>query len=233
MSTPKPSLPKRLVAELLGTFMLVFMGTFAITTGQSNLNIGLAFAVGAIGAIYAFGHISGAHLNPAITFALTLRRKFPWKEVVPYAAAQIAGSVVAALLNASIVGQTLSRTYYLGTTYPNVQALQNVGVAPAVAALITETVVTFILILTVLGATEQESPGGFAGLAIGLVLGLNVMLAADISGGSLNPARTLGPALAQVFIGISPITAFDYHWIYWVGPLAGSFIAALVHWGKS
>src|SRR4030066_76090 len=112
MSATKPSLGKRFTTELLGTFMLVFMGTFAVTTGQNVLNIGLAFAVAAIGAIYAFGHASGAHPHPEI-----------------------------------------------------------------------QKTTTFIPALTILSATEKESPSGFAGLAIGLVLGINVMLSANVSGG--------------------------------------------------
>jgi len=226
MTNPQPTLEKRLIAELLGTLTLVFMGTLAVSIGQRELNIGLAFAAAAIGAIYAFGHISGAHLNPAVTLSLAARHRFPLKEVVPYALAQIIGSVVAALLNASIVGEVRGRATLLGATYPN-------PILGASAALITETVITFILVLTILSATEKESPSGFAGLAIGLILGINVMLAANISGGSMNPARSFGPALALLFLGVSPTVAFDYHWIYWLGPLLGGFLAVLAHWIKS
>jgi len=235
MTTPMPILAKRLIAELLGTLMLVFMGTFAvstISTGPKELSVGLAFAAAAIGAIYASGHVSGAHLNPAVTLSLATRGKFPWKEVVPYALAQIAGSVMAALLNASIIGETRGRVTLLGATYPN-RGLEIFEVNPALAALITETVITFILVLTILSTTEKESPSGFAGVAIGLVLGINVMIAANISGGSMNPARSLGPVLALVSIGVSPTVAFEYHWIYWIAPIMGGLLAALAHWIKS
>jgi len=234
MSTPTPSLRKRFIAELLGTFTLVFMGTFAVTTGYNfsagskELYIGLAFGVAAIGAIYAFGHVSGTHINPAVTISLAARGRFPWKEVVPYATAQIIGSFTAALLNASIIGDARGRITLLGATYPN-RALGYTAVSPAFAALITEVVITFILVLTILGATEKEATSGFAGIAIGLVLGINVMLAANISGGSMNPARSFGPALALVFIGLSPAAAFEYQWIYWVAPIFGGLLAVLAH----
>jgi len=227
MSTPAPSLEKRLIAETLGTFMLVFMGTFALTASyyRTNLNTGLAFGVAAIGAIYAFGHVSGAHLNPAVTLSLAVRGRFPWKEAAPYALAQIIGSVVAAFLNASIVGEGRIHATLLGATYP--------GLLGASAALITEIIITFILVLTILCVTEKESPSGFAGLAIGLVLGINVMLATDVSGGSMNPARSFGPALVLIFFGVSPTAAFDYHLIYWIGPLLGGLVAVWAHWIKS
>jgi len=232
MSAPKPSLGKRFIAELLGTFMLVFIGTFAVSIGQRELNSGLAFGVAAIAAIYSFGHVSGAHINPAVTFSLAVRGRFPWKEVVPYVLAQIAGSVVAALVNASIIGEIRARASSLGATYPN-RTLSFQGVSPASAALITEIIITFVLVLTILSATEKESPSGFAALAIGLILGINVMIAANVSGGSMNPARTFGPELALVFLGVSPALAFDYHWIYWLGPLLGGLLATSVHWIKS
>lgn len=234
MSAPKPSLAKRFISELLGTFMLVFLGTLAMSMNLPVLNVGLAFGVAAIGAVYAFGHISGAHINPAVTFGLAVRGRFSWREVIPYVVAQLIGAVIAALLNASIVGEARALARSLGTTYPNVTFLRDSFILePAVSALITEAVITFILVLTVLGATDIESPSGFAGLAIGLILGMNVMITATITGGSMNPARTFGPALALVLIGVSPTIAFNYHWIYWLGPLLGGFLAALVHWGKS
>jgi len=232
MSTTKPSLGKRFIVEILGTFILVFMGTFAVTTSQNVLNIGLAFAAAAIGAIYAFGHISGAHLNPAVTFSLAVRGRFPWKEVAPYGLAQIIGSVLASLVNASIIGDARMRTTSLGATYPSA-SFGFPSIIPYSAALITEIITTFILVLTILSATEKESPTGFAGIAIGLVLGINVMLAANISGGSLNPARSFGPALVQVLLRIPFEHAFQAHWIYWLGPLLGGFLATLAHWVKS
>jgi MIP family channel proteins len=232
MSSLKPSLGKRFIVEILGTFILVFMGTFAVTTGQNVLSIGLAFAAAAMGAIYAFGHISGAHLNPAVTFSLAVRGRFPWKEVAPYGLAQITGSVLAALINASIIGEARMRTTSLGATYPSV-SFGLPGIIPYSAALIAEIVTTFILVLTILSATEKESPAGFAGIAIGLVLGINVMLTANISGGSMNPARSFGPALVQVLLRIPFQQAFQFHWIYWLGPLLGGFLAVLAHWVKS
>lgn len=229
-----PSLGKRFIAELLGTFFLVFLGTFSITTvtSVSELSVGLAFGIGALAAVYSFGHVSGAHINPAVTVAHAVRGKFPWKEVVPYVVAQLIGATFAALLNASIVGETLAVQAFLGATYPN-ESLADYGINPTFAALICEIVITFILVLTILSVTEKEAPSGFAGLAIGLILGMNVMIAANISGGSMNPARTLGPQLVLLLLGESPATAFESAWVYWIGPLFGGFLAALVHWVKS
>lgn len=232
MSETSPNLARRLVAELLGTFILVFMGTFAVVAisgsllGQRELTVGLAFSAGAVGAIFAFGHVSGAHLNPAVSISLAARGKFPWKEVVPYAVAQIVGSVLAALVNYSIIGFSRSQTTRLGATYPG-------GAYGAPAALTMEIITTFILVLVILSVTEKEAPAGFAGIAIGLVLGLNVTIALNVSGGSMNPARSLGPALALVLIGVPPATAFDFHWIYWAGPILGGILAAMIHWAKS
>jgi glycerol uptake facilitator protein len=232
MSNSTPPLAKRLIAEFIGTLILVFMGTLAITSLQDAVGIGLAFAAAAIGAIYAFGHSSGAHINPAVTFGLAARGKFPIKEVIPYIAAQIIGAIVAAGLNAAIVGEYRWRMTLLGGTYPN-QGLGFSNIFPGLAALIAEIITTFILVLTVLSVTEKEAPSGFAGIAIGFVLGINVMITAGISGGSMNPARSFGPALLLTLLGVPINTAFDYQWIYWVSPLLGAAIAAGVHVIKS
>jgi len=231
MSVTLP-LEKRLLSEFLGTFFLVFIGTLAITTsgfgGVTTLTIGLAFGVGALGAAYSFGHISGAHINPAVTISLAARGKFPWKDVVPYIIAQLIGATFAALLNANIVGETLGVRMSLGATYPN-DNLSTYGVNASLAALICETVITFILVLTILSVTEKEAPTGFAGLAIGLILGINVTIAANISGGSMNPARTFGPQIVLLLLGVPFSTAFESAWIYWIGPLIGGLLAAWVH----
>jgi len=235
MSTT-PSLEKRLICEFLGTFVMVFIGTFAVTMagfgGVSSLTVGLAFAVGAIGAVYSFGHISGAHINPAVTIGLAARGKFSWKEVLPYIIVQLFGATFAALVNSSIVGETLAVQSSLGATYPS-RTLSMYGVNPTQAALICEIVITFILVLTILCVTEKEAPSGFAGLAIGLILGMNVTIALNISGGSLNPARTFGPQLVLVFLRTPLSTAFDSAWVYWIGPIVGGLLAALAHWLKS
>jgi len=229
-----PSLEKRLLSEALGAFFLVFIGTFAITTpgGGSTLTVGLAFGVGALGAAYSFGHVSGAHINPAVTVCLAARRKFPWKEVLPYVIAQLIGAIFAAVLNASIVGETLAVRTSLGATYPS-RTLSLYGVNATFAALLCEIATTFILALTILSVTEKEAPSGLAGLAIGLILGMNVTIAANISGGSMNPARTFGPQIVLLWLGVPFSTAFESAWIYWIGPLIGGLLASLVHWVKS
>jgi len=237
MSTPY-SLGKRFVAEIFGTFFLVFIGTLSITmptiplSEASALMVGLAFGIGALGAAYSFGHVSGAHINPAVTVSLALRGKFPWKEVVPYIIAQLIGALCAALLNAGIVRETLAVQASLGATYPN-KFLSIYGVDTTLAAFVCEIIITFILVLTILSSTEKEAPSGFAGLAIGLILGMNVTIAANISGGSMNPARTFGPQMTLLLLGVSFNTAFESAWIYWVSPFIGGCLATLVHRLKS
>lgn len=215
-----------MTAEFFGTFILVFSGTLSASLGQGSLGIGLAFAAGAIGAIYIFGHVSGAHLNPAVSVSMAARGRFPWKEVVPYVVAQIVGGIAASLLNASIIGLARVRPTLLGSTRPGF------GFGPT-AAIILEMATTFILVLTVLSLAEKESLGAFAGLVIGFVYGINVMISISVSGGSMNPARSFGPALISTLLGVLPTTAFELHWIYWLAPLLGGLIAALVHWIKS
>jgi len=231
------SLEKRLICEVFGTFFLVFIGTFAVTTsgfggGVSTLTVGLAFGVGAMGAAYSFGHISGAHINPAVTISLALRGKFPWKDVAPYVVAQLIGATLAALLNASIVGSTIAVNTSLGATYPK-RTISIYGVNANLAALICEIIITFILVLTILSVTEKEAPSGFGGLAIGLILGMNVTIAANISGGSMNPARTFGPQIILLLLRVPFYNAFESAWIYWVGPIIGGLLAVGVHWLKS
>jgi len=230
------TLGKRLLSEFFGTFFLVFIGTLAVITVMGgafevvSLIGGLAFGVGALGAIYSFGHISGAHINPAVTISLAARGKFPWKDVLPYVIAQLLGAIFAALLNASILGDLATRAL-LGATYPNKMLSRYVN--PDFAALTCEIVITFILVLTILSATEKEAPSGFAGLAIGLILCMNVTIASNISGGSLNPARTFGPQVVLLLLGTPFSTAFESAWVYWIGPIVGGLLAASVHWLKS
>lgn len=169
----------------------------------------MAFGFGILAAVYTVATVSGAHINPAVTFGLAAAREFPWRLVPAYWAAQLLGGIVAALVNWAMYGDKLRSALDLGTTRPGP------GVS-LIAALFAEFILTAVLLVVVMStAVYQRAPGGAmpAGLAIGLWIGCAVFLAFPISGGSLNPARTLGPDIVS--------GAFPAAWIYVIGSLSG------------
>jgi MIP family channel proteins len=176
----------------------------------------VAFGFGILAAVYTVATVSGAHINPAVTFGLATAREFPWRLVPFYWAAQLFGGIMAALMNWWMNGDTLRSLTHLGTTAPGP------GVS-WVTALFAEIVLTAVLLVVVMStAVYERAPGGAmpAGLAIGLWIGAAVFLAFPISGGSLNPARTLGPDIASM--------AFPYWWVYIIGPLAGGALGGFI-----
>lgn len=218
-----PGIPSRLPAlagEAFGTFVLTLSGTATLLatarighsgtpTVAAQIAVSVAFGFGILAAVYTVATVSGAHINPAVTFGLAAAREFPWRLVPAYCAAQLFGGILAALLNWLMYGDKLRSLLALGTTKPGP------GVSVG-AALVTEFVLTAVLLIVVMStAVYERAPGGAmsAGLAIGLWIGAAVFLAFPISGGSLNPARTLGPDIVSA--------AFPSWWIYVVGPLAG------------
>ena len=181
-----PNLVRSLTAELIGTFALVFAGCGAIMvdakTGQLG-HLGVAFSFGLVimVMIYALGHISGAHFNPAVTFAFALTRHFPWPRVVAYWAAQLAGAVVAALILRGSLGDIAD----VGATTPSGSAGQS---------FLWELILTFFLMLVIMAvATDTLAVGEAAAIAIGGTVGLDALFGGPISGASMNPARSLGP----------------------------------------
>lgn len=214
-----------LTAEAVGTFMFTFSGTATVlaihhlrkaTTGFTavgDIAISVAFAFGVLAAVYTVAQISGAHINPAVTVALACVGSFPWRMVPGYVIAQFIGGCVAGLMN-WFMFDTLREPLILGSTHPG----------PGVAwwtACFTEFVITAVLMIVIMStAVYERAPGGArqAGLAIGLWVGAAIFLALPVSGGSLNPARTLGPDIIA--------TKFPYWWIYIVGPLAGAIFGA-------
>lgn len=235
---------KRSVAELIGTFILVFFGTGAaiitlmISSGQTPPNsfnigigalgglgdwlaIGLAFGLAITACIYAFGRISGCHINPAVTIALWAVKKFPSHDVAPYLVAQIVGASLASFTLAGIIGMGAVTTGGLGATAP----FEGIGYLQAILA---EAIGTFLLMLAIMGvAVDREAPPGFAGLIIGLTVAGVITTLGNITGSSLNPARTFGPYLGDLVLGGSNL--WIYFPIYLIGPIVGAVLAAFVY----
>ncbi len=198
-----------LVAEAIGTFTLVFAGCGAIAVGTLGpTGVAAAFGLAIMTMIYALGHVSGAHFNPAVTAAFAVGRHFPAGRVLPYWAAQISGAVAAAALLRVTLGDVP-----LGVTHPAGTDGQ---------ALIFEVTLTFFLMLVIVAvATDTRAVGQAAAIAIGGTVALGALVGGPISGASLNPARSLGPALVSGDLaGL---------WIYLAGPPIGAIAAALVY----
>lgn len=204
------------IAEFLGTFILIFTGTGAvmvnsITDGAiSHLGISFVFGATVSAVIYSIGHLSGAHINPAVTLAFWTGGFFPKQRVLPYILAQSLGAIAA---SATLL-LTLGPIGNLGATVPlDGNWLQS---------LVVEIIITFILMFVILaGAVDSHAHKDFAGLTIGLTVTFLAILMGPISGTSMNPARSLGPAL------ISGV--WQHHWIYWLAPIIGAQLAVLVY----
>jgi glycerol uptake facilitator protein len=240
----KMSLAKRSIAEAVGTFILVYFGagaatiTLMISQGSSPPNpfnigigtlgglgdwfaIGMAFAIAIAASIYALGRISGAHLNPAVTIALLATRRFSLGDAIPYILAQLVGASVASFLFAASVGMDAVTVGGLGATAP----FPGIGYWQAVMV---EAIGTFLLMLTIMGvAVDRQAPPGFAGLVIGLVVGGIITTIGNITGSSLNPARTFGPYLGDYILGGNSL--WHFFPIYIIGPVAGALIAAFLY----
>jgi MIP family channel proteins len=199
------------LAELIGTAALVFVGAGAAAAGAGLVGVALAHGLIVAGLAYAYGSISGAHVNPAVTFAAALRGRIKWQDAVIYWVAQFAGATLAAGALFVAFGGASSG---LGATLPAA------GVTP-LQAIVVEALLTFLLANAVLHTAERKSGTPFAGLAIGLTLVAGILMGGALTGASLNPARTFGPAL---FTG-----HLDVLWIYLVGPAAGAGLAALAY----
>jgi glycerol uptake facilitator protein len=226
-----PNLGRRLVAEAIGTALLVVFGAGAVVAalrlGNGKLDyaglgiVAISFALVIAIVIYAFGTTSGAHINPAVTISLACVRRFPWIETVPYIAAQLVGALGGGLLVVAIFGQGATGLNDTGGTVLG----SDVSRGQAVVA---EALGTFLLVATIMAlAVDRRAPAGFAGLVIGLSVACAIMVIGPLTGGSLNPARTFGPYLTTSIFGDSP--PWKDYWIYVVGPLAGGAIAAVVY----
>jgi aquaporin Z len=218
---------KRYVAELIGTFVLVFGGCGAAVLAGSHIGFaGVAFAFGfsLLVMTYAIGPTSGCHINPAVTFGLLLSGKFEAKDVPGYIIAQIVGAIIAAGVLLIIAGGT-SGGYNPSVSgfAANGYGVHSPGGYDLTAAFVAEVVLTFFLVFTVLGSTDIKTPVGFAGIPIGTVLVLIHLVGIPVTNTSVNPARSIGPA---VFVGG---WAMSQLWLFIVAPLIGAAIASLLY----
>ena len=203
-------------AEFFGAFSLVTVGCGAIivehqTGDLTPAGVAMAFGLVVMVMVAATGHISGAHLNPAVTLAFAVVRHFPWRRVPVYAAAQILGATVAALLLRATFGDVLD----LAITLPSGAVWQ---------ALWLETLFTAALMFVITAvATDTKAVGQLAAIMIGATVAVNALWGGPVSGASMNPARSFGPALIA--------NSWDNHWIYWIGPGLGAIIGALAYQG--
>ena len=222
---------KKLVAEFIGTFWLVlggcgsavlaakFGGDMSATLGIGLVGVSLAFGLTVLTMAYAIGHISGCHLNPAVSLGLAVGGRFSYSELPGYVIAQVLGAVVAAFVLSQIAGGAPG---YEGGLASNGMGVASPGGFSVASGLLTEVVMTFMFLLIILGATSNRAPAGFAPIAIGLGLTLIHLISIPVTNTSVNPARSTGPALLEGGVYLQQL------WMFWVAPLVGAALAGLV-----
>ena len=199
-------------SELIGTFALIFIGAGAAAIGGELIVIALAHGMVIIGLAYAYGHHSGTHINPAVTFGLLIAGEIKTKTAISYWIMQFAGGILGAAALSFVLGGSTSG---LGATQ------FNTAETSVSQALVLELILTFLLVNTIMNTAVSGKAGNLAGLAIGSTLIFCILMGGPITGASLNPARTLGPALLTGNL--------DQLWVYIVGPLAGAAIASIFY----
>jgi aquaporin Z len=223
---------RRLSAEFLGTFWLVLggCGSAVLAAAFPQVGIGLhgvalAFGLTVLTMAYAIGHISGCHLNPAVSLGLAVGGRFSYSELIPYVIAQVLGAIAAAAV-----------LYLIATGKPGFDVVasgfaangfddHSPGKYTMTAALVSEVVMTFMFLIIILGSTDRRAPAGFAPIAIGLALTLIHLISIPVTNTSVNPARSTGPAL---FVGG---WALQQLWLFWVAPLVGAVLAGIAYRG--
>jgi aquaporin Z len=226
------SLRNRCIAEFFGTFWLVFGGCGAAlfaaafpALGIGFLGVAFAFGLTVLTMAYAIGHISGCHLNPAVTLGLVAGKRFPAKEILPYWIAQVVGALVASgVLYIIFTGRD---TWALNGFAANGYGVHSPGGYNLLACLVAETLLTFFFILVILGSTDERAAKGLAPLAIGLCLTLIHLISIPITNTSVNPARSTGPAIVDAAGG--DFWALGQLWLFWVAPLIGGLLAGLFY----
>jgi aquaporin Z len=222
-------LAHRIGAELIGTFWLVLggCGSAVLAAAFPNVGIGLlgvalAFGLTVLTMAYAIGHISGCHLNPAVSVGLVVGGRFQAKDLLPYVVVQVIGAIVAAVV-LYIIASGKAGFDVSGGLASNGYAAHSPGGYSLAAGFLTEIVMTFMFLLIILGATDTRAPAGFAPLAIGLGLTLIHLISIPVTNTSVNPARSTGPA---VIVGG---WALGQLWLFWIAPLIGAVLAGLVY----
>lgn len=219
---------KKLVAEFIGTLWLVLggCGSAVLAAAYPDLGIGfvgvsIAFGLTVLTMAYAIGHISGCHLNPAVSIGLWAGGRFDKKDLLPYIGAQVLGGIAGAAILYIIASGKAG--FELGGFAANGYAEHSPGGYNLLAALSTEFVMTFMFLIIILGATHEKAPKGFAGIAIGLGLTLIHLISIPVTNTSVNPARSTSQA---IFVGD---WAIDQLWLFWVAPIAGAIVAGVVY----
>jgi aquaporin Z len=222
-------LTKKLAAEFVGTFWLVLGGCGSAViaaafpaVGIGFLGVSLAFGLTVLTMAYAIGHVSGCHLNPAVTIGLTVARRFPAAEIAPYIVAQVAGAIVGAAVLYLVASGRAGFDPAVGFA-ANGFAEHSLGGYSMSAGLLVEAVMTFVFLFVILGATDERAPAGLAPIAIGLCLTLIHLVSIPVTSTSVNPARSTGPAL---FVGG---WALSQLWAFWVAPIVGAAAAGIVY----
>ena len=223
------SLSKRATAEFIGTFWLVFggCGSAVLAAAFPNVGIGLlgvslAFGLTVLTMAFAIGHISGCHLNPAVSVGLVVGKRFPASDLLAYVVAQVAGGIVAAAV-LFVIASGKAGFDLAGGFASNGYAAHSPGGYSLIACLVAEVVLTFMFLVIILGATDRRAPQGFAPIAIGLGLTLIHLIGIPVTNLSVNPARSTGPAL---FVGG---WAIEQLWLFWLAPIVGAAIAGIVY----
>ncbi len=222
-------LSKRAAAELFGTFWLVFGGCGSAVlsaafphVGIGLLGVALAFGLTVLTMAYAIGHISGCHLNPAVSVGLVVARRFPAKDLAPYMLAQVVGGAAGAGV-LYVIASGKAGFDIAGGLASNGYAEHSPDGYSLVACLVAEVVLTFAFLIIILGSTDRRAPAGFAPIAIGLGLTLIHLIGIPVTNLSVNPARSTGPAL---FVGG---WALSQLWLFWLAPIAGAALAGVAY----
>jgi aquaporin Z len=228
------NLSRRLTAEFIGTFWLVLggCGTAVLAadfphTGVGFVGVSLAFGLTLLSMAYAIGHISGCHINPAVTIGLYLGGRFPASEVIPYILVQVLGGVAGAAILYVIASGAQGFSLSAGFA-ANGYGAHSPGGYSLLSCLVCEVVMTLIFLFVIMGATDSRVPAGFAPIPIGLVLTLIHLISIPVTNTSVNPARSTGPAL---FVGG---WALEQLWLFWLAPIAGGALGGLLYrWLRS
>ncbi|MEE4455075.1 aquaporin Z [Novosphingobium resinovorum] len=224
------AISKRCIAELFGTFWLVLggCGSAVLAAGFPEIGIGfvgvsLAFGLTVLTMAYSVGHISGCHLNPAVTVGLWAGGRFPAKDIVPYVVAQVAGAIAATAIIYLIASGKTGFTLAANSLAVNGYGSQSPDGYNLTSGLVAEIVLTFGFLVVILGSTDTRAPSGFAPIAIGLALTLIHLISIPVTNTSVNPARSTGPALLVGGLALQQL------WLFWIAPIVGAALAGLAY----